>query len=401
MTASTGFSNLPEYAFPRLRRLLSGVTPGGPQLRMSIGEPRHAPAEFIGEVLAEHLGEFAIYPVNEGRPELLEAISAWLARRFGVAMGHDQIMALNGTREGLFNAALALGLDRKAGRQAVVLHPNPFYPCYRAAAIAIGAEPVGLDASEATGHLPDLDALTPELLERTTIAYLCTPSNPQGRVADRAYLARLLHLAERYDFFVFSDECYSEIWRDQSPLSALEVARDEGINPDRVLAFHSLSKRSNAPGLRSGFVAGGAGSIARLRQLRAYGGAPMPMPLQAVSARLWSDEAHVEASRARYQAKYRMSDQALAGRIGYAPPEAGFFLWLPVSDGEAAARALFERYGLVTLPGAYLATGDGAANPGHGFVRAALVLSEQELEGALEMLAEGLAPFQRSQPREV
>ncbi|RVV96679.1 aminotransferase class I/II-fold pyridoxal phosphate-dependent enzyme [Mesobaculum littorinae] len=377
------FSNLPEYAFPRLRSLLDPHPAGGPVLHMSIGEPKHPFPDWVGQVLAETVADFARYPANDGTPELLDAISGWLRRRYGVEVGHDRLMPLNGTREGLYNVAMALVPEDKAGARPVVLIPNPFYQVYAVAAASVGGEPVFVAATEETGFLPDYAALPPETLDRVAAAYVCSPANPQGGVASRDYWRGLLDLAERHDFRILADECYSEIWRDAPPPGILEVAAAHGADPERVVAFHSLSKRSNVPGLRSGFVAAGPQAMTRIRQLRAYAGAPLPGPLQAVAARLWADEAHVDENRALYQRKYRLADDIFADVPGAQAPQAGFFLWLPVPDGETAALELWTKTGVRVLPGAYLARGEGPANPGAGYVRVAMVAPEDEMARGL------------------
>lgn len=377
------FSSLPDYAFPRLRKLLDPHQPGAEPIAMTIGEPRHPMPDFVAEVMAQNIGGFAIYPPNDGTPELLAAISGWVQRRYGVALGEDRLMVLNGTREGLFNAAVALCPETKGGKRPVVLMPNPFYQVYAVAALAMGAEPVYVPATAATGFLPDYAALPREVLDRTAIAYLCSPANPQGAIASRDYLATLLKLAERHDFRVFSDECYSEIWRDAPPPGGLEVAQAIGADPERICVFHSLSKRSNLPGLRSGFVAGGPDSIARIRQLRAFAGAPLPLPVQRVSERAWADEAHVVANLALYQEKFRIADEVFAGVQGFQNPEGGFFLWLPVEDGEEAALKLWVQAGVRVLPGSYLSREAGGQNPGKGYIRVALVAPKDEMQRGL------------------
>jgi N-succinyldiaminopimelate aminotransferase len=384
------FSNLPDYAFPRLRGLLDRHEPGGEPVAMTIGEPRHAPPEFLGEVLAGALDGFSVYPPNDGTPELLEAISGWLQRRFGAAVAPERIMALNGTREGLFNALIAICPEAIHGRRPAVLVPNPFYQVYAVAAIAVDAEPIYVPATAATGFLPDYAALAPELLDRVAVAYLCSPSNPQGAVASRDYWAELIGLAEKHDFVIFADECYSEIYRDAAPVGALQVAAEIGADPERIFVFHSLSKRSNLPGLRSGFVAGGAAGIARIRQLRAYAGAPLPLPLQRVAERAWADEAHVEASRALYREKYRIADEVFGTLQGYRAPEGGFFLWLPVEDGEAAALKLWRETGVRVLPGGYLGREVEGDNPGRGYIRVAMVAPKEEMQRGLIKLRDCL-----------
>lgn len=380
------FSNLPEYAFPRLRRLLDAHAPGAEPIAMTIGEPRHPMPDFVADILNAHMDEFRLYPPNEGAPELLTAISAWLARRYGASVGQDRIMVLNGTREGLFNACLALCPEEKCGKRPVVLMPNPFYQPYAAAALAVGAEPVFVPATAATGFLPDYESLPKATLDRVAIAYLCSPANPQGSVAPRDYLRRLVDLAEHHGFTILADECYSDIWRDAPPPGALQAAADAGADPERVAVFHSLSKRSNLAGMRSGFVAGGPECIRRFRQLRAYGGAPVPLPVQRVSARAWADEAHVNENRALYQEKYRIADDIFSGIQGYKAPEGGFFLWLAVDDGEAAALKAWRETGVRVLPGAYLAREVEGHNPGKGYIRAAMVAPRQDMQQGLTRL---------------
>ena len=387
MNSPERFSNLPEYAFPRLRALLDRHEPGDTPLHMSIGEPRHDFPRWVTDVIAANAQGFRGYPPNNGTPELLGAITAWIGRRHGVDMDPEQnVMALNGTREGLYNAAMALCPESKGGGRPVVLCPNPFYQVYMVAALSVGAEPHFVAATAESGHLPDYLALPEDILNRTALAYVCSPANPQGAVATEDYWTRLIGLAERHDFVILSDECYSEIYRDSPPVSALSVARDMGADPERVLLFNSLSKRSNLAGLRSGFVAGGADAMRRIKQLRAYSGAPLPGPLQAAAARAWTDEAHVAENRALYQEKYRVADEVLGGLPGYTPPEAGFFLWLPVDDGEAAALKLWRETGVRVLPGAYLAQGPAGRNPGERYIRVAMVAPKTELRRGLTMI---------------
>ncbi|MFU1681847.1 aminotransferase class I/II-fold pyridoxal phosphate-dependent enzyme [Phaeobacter piscinae] len=380
------FSNLPPYAFPRLRALLDHHTPGGDVVHMTIGEPKHDFPAWVTNVIVENAAGFQSYPPNEGSAELRGAISDWIKRRYDVSVDPmTQVMALNGTREGLYNAAMALCPEQKNGAKPVVLIPNPFYQVYMVAAISVAAEPVFVPATADTGHLPDYASLSPDVLNRTAVAYICSPANPQGAVASRAYWTQLIQLAEQYDFRIFADECYSEIYRDTAPVGALSVAQELGADPERVVLFNSLSKRSNLAGLRSGLIAGGPDTMKRVHQLRAYSGAPLPAPLQAAAARVWADEAHV-ANRALYQEKYRIADRVFDGLDGYMAPEAGFFLWLPVEDGETAALKLWQDTGVRVLPGAYLAQGDGTANPGRGYIRVALVAPAKQTEAALHTL---------------
>ena len=384
------FSNLPDYAFPRLRKLLDAYPPGGEAISMTIGEPRHPLPDFVAPILAANIQDFAIYPPNDGTPELLTAISGWIKRRYGAQIAQDQLMVLNGTREGLYNACIALCPEVKNGKQPIVLMPNPFYQVYAVAAVTVGAEPLYVPATAATGFLPDYAGLPPEILDRVTIAYICSPANPQGAVASADYWKTLLALAEKHDFTIFADECYSEIWRNTAPIGILEVAQATGADPERVFSFHSLSKRSNLPGLRSGFVAGGAKGMAQIRKLRSFAGAPLPLPIQKVSEAAWNDDQHVTASLALYHAKFDAADAIFSGLQGFQTPEGGFFLWLPVEDGEQAALKAWRETGVRVLPGAYLSRDANGENPGKGYIRVALVAPKEEMQRGLIQLRDCL-----------
>ena len=382
----TRFDTLPTATWPRLRALLDGHAPGGDLINMTIGEPKHPFPGWVGPTLIEAIAEFNSYPDNNGTPELRKSIGGFLNRRYGVNMDIDsQLMVLNGTREGLFNAVVAL-----CQTDSNILIPNPFYQVYTVAAMAIGAQPVYLPASMKSGFLPDLDALTSAELNKTSAFFLCSPSNPQGAVASVDYWMRLIALAEIYDFKIFADECYSEIYRRSPPPGALEVAVQMGADPERVVAFHSLSKRSNLPGLRSGFVVSGAKNIARIKQLRAYAGCPVAGPIQHVSAQVWADEDHVVANRQLYCGKFEAADHIFAEIQSYNSPEAGFFLWLPVEDDEVAALKLWTETGVRVLPGSYLGQVANEQNPGSGYVRVALVAPKEEMQRGLTLMRDCL-----------
>jgi len=374
---------LTDYPFTRLATLLSGITPRANMapVMLSVGEPQHPPPALIDEALRANTAGWGKYPPVGGTPEFRAAAGDWLARRYALPAGlfepERSLLPVSGTREALFMLALLAVPPSKAGRQPAVLMPNPFYAPYEGAAVLAGAEPVFLSGTRETGFLPDLDALTPELLERTALFYLCTPANPQGAAASAAYLAKAIRLARQYGFVLAVDECYAEIYLDTAPVGALQVAAGlpQGDNPwANILVFHSLSKRSSAAGLRSGFVAGDPVLIGRFSRLRSYANAGMPLPVVAASTALWRDEEHVVENRRLYRAKFAAAEAELQGRYGYYRPDGGFFLWLEVGDGEEAARRLWAEGGIRVLPGAYLSRNNpGEPNPGERFIRAALV----------------------------
>lgn len=388
-----------QSPFPRLRTLLDGLEPGAEPIDMTIGEPRHAPPSFIMEVIARHQASFGKYPPINGIPELRQAIAAWLDRRYRLGRLIDaekNVHILCGSREGLFSA-VPPAIDRRAAHvRPAVLIPNPFYQVYIAAALTAGAEPVFLPATAETGFLPDLDALerNTELLARTRAFYLCSPSNPQGAVASRDYLARAIALARRYDFMLLADECYSEVYAGRPPTGVLEVAAGTGSLAN-VVAFNSLSKRSNLPGMRSGFVAGDGDFLSRLSQFRNVMAPQMPLPIQWASAAVWADEAHVEPSRALYAEKFRLAADALGNQLGNPMPGGGFFLWLDMSHfggGEAASVRLWKRCGVKVLPGAYLSQKDArGGDPGAAYVRVALVHDLETTREALDRLRKALS----------
>jgi aspartate/methionine/tyrosine aminotransferase len=385
------FSTLPAYAFPRLRALLDVHPAGGDVVHMTIGEPKHKFPAWMTDIIVENAEGFNSYPPNEGTPELRGAFADWAKGRYGVTLDPDtQVMPLNGTREGLYNVAMALCPELKNGKRPTILVPNPFYQVYMIASISVGAEPVFVPATAETGHLPDYAGLPTDVLDRATLCYICSPANPQGAVASEEYWRDLITLADKHDFKVLADECYSEIYRDVPPVGAMEVAQKMGADPERVLMFHSLSKRSNLPGLRSGFVAGGPKTIKEMQQLRSYAGTPLPLPLQAAATALWADEDHVVENRAQYHEKYAIADEVFGDVQGYQAPEAGFFLWLPVTDGEEAALKLWKETGVRVLPGAYLSQDVDGTNPGQNYIRVAMVAPKDDVRRGLEMIRDCL-----------
>lgn len=381
---------LSDYPFAALRALLAEVTPrlNAAPIAMSLGEPQHQPPPLLAGTVAAHAHEWNLYPPMAGTPELRAAVADWLTRRYRLADGalspDRHVLSLSGTKEGLYLAAMLAVPQQKAGARPVVLVPNPYYLVYNGAATMAGAEPVFLDAVRENGFMPDLDALPAATLERTALCYLCSPANPQGTIATLDYLKRAITLARRHDFVLAIDECYAEIYGGAPPPGGLEACAALGEGFANVLVFHSLSKRSSAPGLRVGFVAGDPLLIGKFLNLRNYGGCQVPLPLQAAAAALWRDETHVIENRARYRRKFDLAAAALDGRAGFYRPQGGFYLWLDVGDGERAAVALWREAAIRVLPGGYIARpGPGGDNPGERYIRLALVHDEATLETAL------------------
>ncbi|MCB1969281.1 MAG: aminotransferase class I/II-fold pyridoxal phosphate-dependent enzyme [Geminicoccaceae bacterium] len=387
------FSDLPEFPFRRLAALLEGVEPaaGREVLDLTVGEPKHAPPAMLSETVLANAGSWNRYPPPSGTDAFRNAVARWLTRRYGLPPAFidpvTHIVPLAGTKEGLFLLpSVVNGKER-----AVALMPSPLYAVYAGAAALADAEPVGLPAIAEHGFLPDLDALDPQLLDRTVVFFLCSPANPQGAIASGDYLARVVELARRHDFLFVSDECYSEIYDDAPPVGVLEVLAEMGEGMHHVVAMHSLSKRSNAAGLRSGFVAGDAAILRRFARLRAYGGAVQPLPVMEAATRLWDDEEHVRANRERYRRKIDIAERKLGNRFAFYRPAGGFFLWLDVGDGEAATRRLWREAALKVLPGSYLTFGDpGDGDMGKAYIRMALVHDEAIIGTALDRLVDVL-----------
>ncbi|ABS62921.1 aminotransferase class I and II [Parvibaculum lavamentivorans DS-1] len=413
MTASAAlsrFDGLPGSPFPRLNALIEGIEPGRPPLVMSLGEPQHAFPSFVTEEISRNAALFGKYPPIIGTAAFRDAAAGWLGRRYGLeaAIGkgraldpNEQVLPVNGTREALFSIAQIATPPEKAGRQPAILMPNPFYQCYAAAALAAGAEPVYVDATRETGFMPDFAALPEELLARTAMIYFCSPANPQGSVASLDYLKRLILLARRYAITLAIDECYADIYDREPPAGALQaamaLAEETGGGGDpfaNIIVFHSLSKRSSLPGLRSGFCAGERALMQRFRNFRNIACPQVPLPLMAASAACWNDDAHASANRDLYRAKIDAAERVFGNRFGFYRPAGGFFLWLDVGDGEKAARELWAKAGVKVLPGAYLSREDSpygpGGNPGAAYIRVALVDGQAETEEALARMAEVL-----------
>jgi aspartate/methionine/tyrosine aminotransferase len=377
--------------FVRLTELIAGIEPGKPVINLSVGEPQHPVPPFVGPTLAAHLADFGRYPANKGIEPFRRAVAGWLNRRYKLARPVDpesEVLVLSGTREGLFLAAIAAKrwVSRRAGKPAVLI-PNPFYAAYAAGALAAECEPVYMPAIRKGGFLPDLDALDDALLARTVAFYIASPSNPQGAVADRAYLERLAGLARRFGFLVFADECYCEIYSKKAPPGMLEASGPDFAN---VVVFHSLSKRSNLPGLRVGFAAGDRRFLGPYLELRNIAAPQVPAPAQYVAIAAYGDETHVENNRELYSAKFDLADQIVGDRYGYRRPAGGFFLWLDVSKqggSEIVTKRLWAEAGVRVVPGRYLAReqADGS-NPGADYIRVAMVQDKAATAEALHRL---------------
>jgi succinyldiaminopimelate transaminase len=384
---------LSDYPFEALRTLLNPVTPrvNDEPILMSVGEPQHQPPALLTETLVAHAHEWNKYPPMVGTPELRQAIVDWLTRRYRLPAGaldpERNILHLAGTKEGLYLFSNVAVPRDKAAKQPVVFVPNPYYLVYNGAATMAGAEAVFLDATRDNAFLPDLDAIPRDQLERAALFYLCSPANPQGTVASLDYLKRAVVLAREYDFVLAVDECYAEIYDRAPPAGGLEACAALGDGFDNVVVFHSLSKRSSAAGLRSGFVAGDPKLIGHFKHLRDYGGCQVPLPIQAAARALWREETHVEENRARYRRKFDIAEAAIGGRYGFYRPDGGFFLWLDVGDGEEAALRLWREAAIRVLPGGYTArAANGRINPGARYIRLAIVHDEATLEAAFERI---------------
>ena len=386
-------SRLQPYPFERMAKLHAGVTPpaGLAPVRLSIGEPKHPTPGFIGEALLEHLHGLSLYPATRGSEQLREAITDWLDNRFALPAGSldpdRQVLPVNGTREALFAIAQCL-ID--PADQPLVLMPNPFYQIYEGAALLAGAEPGFVNCTAESDYLPDFDAVSEQDWERCQLLYVCSPGNPSGRVLGIEALQALIERAERHDFVIVSDECYSEIYQDDQapPAGLLQAAAAMGNDRfSRCLVFHSLSKRSNAPGLRSGFVAGDAELIEPFFRYRTYHGSAMPPATQAASIRAWQDETHVVQNRQLYRDKFSAVTDILSPVLDLDTPPAGFYLWprTPVDDQDFA-RELLAQQNVIVLPGSYLSRDTANGNPGKDHVRMALVAPIDECIDAAQRI---------------
>ena len=382
-------SRLQPYPFERLRQLFAGVTPNPayPAISLGIGEPKHATPDFIKKALCDNLGGLAGYPPTAGEPALRAAFTGWIQRRYGLALDPaTQVLPVNGSREALFSLAQTVVDALTPAQPPYVVCPNPFYQIYEGAALLAGAEPYFVPSDPARNFAVDWDSVPEAVWARTQLVYTCSPGNPTGAVMPLAEWDKLFALSERHGFVIASDECYSEIYfRDEPPLGGLEAAAKLGRGDFKnLIALTSLSKRSNVPGMRTGFVAGDASLIKAFLLYRTYHGSAMSGTIAAASIAAWGDEEHVVANRAQYRAKFAAVTPLLSDVMDVKLPDAAFYLWAGVSanvcggDDCAFARELLAQYNVTVLPGSYLAREAGGANPGRGRVRMALVAETEE-----------------------
>jgi N-succinyldiaminopimelate aminotransferase len=380
---------LQPYPFQRLRALFAGVTanPDFSPINLSIGEPKHATPSIIQDALKQHLDGLASYPTTQGSEALRTAIQQWLVRRYTIpALNIDQeILPVNGSREALFAFAQAV-INQDDTDTPIVISPNPFYQIYEGAALLAGAQPYYLNTTPASDHLMDLDSVPEAIWQRTQLIYVCTPGNPSGKVMPLSQWQQLFSLSDRYDFVIAADECYSEIYFDeqQPPLGALQAAHQLGRDWRNLVMFSSLSKRSNVPGMRSGFVAGDAAVLQKFLQYRTYHGCAMSPSIQSASIAAWNDETHVQLNRDLYRTKFAQVTPILQQVLDVEMPDAAFYLWAKsdIADTELALR-FYRDLNVTVLPGSFLARDAHASNPGAGFIRMALVASVDEcLEAA-------------------
>jgi N-succinyldiaminopimelate aminotransferase len=384
---------LPPGPFARLAVLLGDAKPGKDPISLAVGDPSGTVPDFVKEALVQSAASFGNYPAIIGTEDWRQAAAGWLNRRFalnGAIDAQTNLLPLAGTREGLFTVLFPLMPESKAGARPIVAMPNPFYQCYAAAALGSGAEPLYVPSLKENGFQPDFAGLPKAVLERLAAVYVCSPSNPEGAVADEDYWKTLFQLADQHDFIVLADECYADIWFDAEPVCSLPTRLAQSGGFTRLLSFHSLSKRSGLPGLRSGLVAGDAILIEKFRAFRNVAGPTVPTPLLAASAAAWRDENHVITNRAGYAEKMAAAEKILSNRMNR--PQGGFFLWLEVGNGEEFALKAWREQGVRLLPGATMGReilpGKTQSNPGFSYVRVALVNNLSTIMTALERLRE-------------
>ncbi len=388
---------VPRSCWRLLEALLDPVSPPADiePVRLHVGDPEHPIPAFMMEQIVEHQSGFGAYAPITGTPVLREAIHGWLVRRYTLPEGmldvSAHVMPVAGLREAMFLIGVVVVPERKNGHKPLVAIPNPFYHAYFGAAVVLGAEPLLLPAIRQNNFLPDFASLPQESLSRLAAVYLCTPSNPHGTVASLDYLRELIQLARHHDFVLLVDECYADIYVDEPPPGILQACASMGGDTTRVLSFHSTSKRSNVPGLRSGCVAGDPDLLAQFKTVRDYGGVAIPRPVQAASAALWNDDEHARISRELYHPKFEAAARIFGNRFGFYQPQGGMFLWLDVNDCVEATRRLWAEAGVRVLAGNFMSAEDANGDfPGAGYIRVALVPDLETTTAALERMAKVL-----------
>jgi N-succinyldiaminopimelate aminotransferase len=384
---------LQPYPFEKLRALFAGVVPNPslPHISLGIGEPRHPTPDLVKHALSQSLAKLAAYPPTAGSDALRQAIAAWLSRRYGLndIDWRHQVLPVNGSREALFAFAQTVIDPNEPG--SIVVCPNPFYQIYEGAALLAGARPYYVNSESRRGFAADYESVPEDVWRRTRLLYVCSPGNPTGKVMGLEEWKTVFALAERHGFVIASDECYSEIYFDEAapPLGALQAAARLGRDVERLVVFSSLSKRSNVPGMRSGFVAGDAAILKDFLLYRTYHGGAMNPAVQDASVAAWGDENHVRENRRKYAEKFARVTPVLQTALQVSRPDAGFYLWArtPVSDTEFARR-LFEHQHVTVLPGSFLARESGSVNPGQNFIRMALVAEVDECLDAIARVVE-------------
>ena len=383
---NSNLQQLHPYPFEKLKQLKAGIEPPKDlsHIALSIGEPKHPAPEFVKQKLRDSIDKLALYPTTKGSLELRETISRWLEVRFSLphlAIDPEaNVLPVAGTREALF--AFTQAVIDTSTHKPVVISPNPFYQIYEGAAILAGAEPYYLDCRSELGFIPDLSTVPEVIWQRCQLLQICSPGNPTGAVMSLADYEQAIELADKYNFILSSDECYSEVYlqEDNPPLGLLDACQQLGRTDfNRCVVFHSLSKRSNLPGLRSGFIAGDAKVLEAFLSYRTYHGCAMSLPIQEASIAAWSDEAHVVTNRTAYREKFAAVTDILRGTLEFTDPNASFYLWPKTSiDDEQFARGLYAQQNVTVLPGQYLSRQTATGNPGQNRVRMALVADIDE-----------------------
>lgn len=376
---------LHPYPFEKLNQLFKNIhPPAQPLIALSIGEPQHPAPDFVKQALRNNFQHLSSYPSSKGLSSLRESIARWLCRRFQLHTidSESQILPVSGTREGIFSFVQAL-IRRE--QQAYVVMPNPFYQIYEGATLLAGARPYFVNCTAENQYLGDFDSVPAEVWEKTALVFVCTPGNPTGAVLSSQQLKKLIALSDQYGFVIASDECYSELYFDHAPVGLLQVCAEMGRHDYKnCIIFHSLSKRSNLPGMRSGFVAGDAEILKPYLKYRTYHGAAMPVQHQIASTAAWDDEQHVEDNRQQYRAKFDLFQSELGHLLPFKKPDAGFYYWLQVEDDEAFAKTLMQKAHIKVLPGRYLSRETAEGNPGLNHVRMALVADLEQCQQAID-----------------